>query len=71
MASIGVNLAARRAGKTPKNIPIAEDITNVIITENKLIEAGKKNLIIRTNIAARISPNSPPNIESIKLSVRN
>ncbi len=59
------------AGNTPKNIPMTEDITKVTITENRLIDAGKKILITRTIRAAKISPIVPPKIESIKDSVRN
>ena len=71
MASIGGSLAARRAGNTPKKIPIAEEITSVMITEKRLIDAGKNILTIRTMMMARISPSIPPKSESIKLSVKN
>ena len=71
MASIGERLAARLAGKTPKNTPMAPEIINVISTENKFMDAGKKNLTIKTITAAKMSPAIPPKTESIRLSVKN
>lgn len=68
---MGVRRDARRAGKTPKNTPMAEDMPKVIRTENKLIDAGKNILTTKTINPAANKPANPPKTESIKLSVKN
>ena len=71
IASMGDNFAARRAGKTPKNIPIEEEMPTATITEKRFIDAGKKKRMIKTTTIARISPKTPPKDERITASDRN
>ena len=68
---MGVSFDARFAGKTPKNIPIPDEIKNVITTAKTLRDAGKNNLTTNIIKLAKISPATPPKTERIKLSVKN
>ncbi len=68
---MGGSLAARRAGNTPKNIPIADEITKVITTAKRLIAAGKKNRIPKTRRDANTNPNNPPRTDRTTASVIN
>jgi len=60
MASMGERLAARRAGKTPKNIPIPEETPKAKTTAVKLIAAGNQILIKATIAADNKRPTAPP-----------
>ena len=68
---MGGSFAARRAGNTPKKIPIIEEIPTAITTDKTLMEAGKKNRIIKTIIIASIRPKIPPNEDNITASDKN
>jgi len=60
IASIGERLAAFRAGKTPKKIPIKDDVpiaTNIDVIS---IAAGKKRRINKIKPVAINSPINPP-----------
>jgi hypothetical protein len=68
---MGGSFAARRAGKTPKNIPIPEEITKVIITAKTFMLAGKKKRTIRTIPMDKSKPSNPPKRDKSTLSVKN
>ena len=71
IASIGGNFAARRAGKTPKKMPIPDEMASVITIAKKLIAAGKKKRTIKTIIVAKTRPKTPPKILSKTDYVKN
>ena len=52
-------------------MPIAEEITKVMITEKRLIDAGKKALIPNTINPDKKSPKVPPKIDRITDSAKN
>lgn len=71
MASIGVNLAARLAGKTPKKTPMTPETEKATTTDKRLMATGKKDLTARTIRLAKSRPSKPPKTDKTTASDKN